>query len=157
MHCVIIVFCKKMLWSLFNPTALKQQQADNCDVIKLFVFRFASNCPKATNTSHLNTHFSSRSCFFLQEGFERYLTIQWLWCFKGKKNKIRILILFCVCFSGATVDFRETEDVHLAAVILKTFLRELPEPLLTYQLYNDIVNFACMFEQSKPFFCFFRY
>lgn len=33
------------------------------------------------------------------------------------------------------------EDVHLAAVILKTFLRELPEPLLTYQLYNDIVNF----------------
>ncbi|KAM9327910.1 rho GTPase-activating protein 1 [Pholidichthys leucotaenia] len=44
--------------------------------------------------------------------------------------------------SGSTVDFREIEDVHLAAVILKTFLRELPEPLLTYQLYNDIVNFA---------------
>lgn len=37
------------------------------------------------------------------------------------------------------------EDVHLAAVILKTFLRELPEPLLTYQLYNDIVNFTCKF------------
>ncbi|XP_034720114.1 rho GTPase-activating protein 1 isoform X2 [Etheostoma cragini] len=44
--------------------------------------------------------------------------------------------------SGATVNFREMEDVHLAAVILKTFLRELPEPLLTYQLYNDIVNFT---------------
>ncbi|XP_062236205.1 rho GTPase-activating protein 1 [Platichthys flesus] len=44
--------------------------------------------------------------------------------------------------SGAEVNFRELEDVHLAAVILKTFLRELPEPLLTYQLYNDIVNFA---------------
>ncbi|XP_060922993.1 rho GTPase-activating protein 1 isoform X2 [Limanda limanda] len=44
--------------------------------------------------------------------------------------------------SGAPVNFREIEDVHLAAVILKTFLRELPEPLLTYQLYNDIVNFA---------------
>ncbi|KAG7502016.1 rho GTPase-activating protein 1 [Solea senegalensis] len=43
--------------------------------------------------------------------------------------------------SGAVVNFREIEDVHLAAVILKTFLRELPEPLLTYQLYNDIVNF----------------
>ncbi len=51
-----------------------------------------------------------------------------------------------VCFVGATVDFREIEDVHLAAVILKTFLRELPEPLLTYQLYNDIVNFTCMFK-----------
>uniref|UniRef100_A0A3Q3AYC2 Rho GTPase activating protein 1 n=1 Tax=Kryptolebias marmoratus TaxID=37003 RepID=A0A3Q3AYC2_KRYMA len=47
---------------------------------------------------------------------------------------------------GETVGFREMEDVHLAAVILKTFLRELPEPLLTYQLYNDIVNFACKSE-----------
>uniref|UniRef100_A0AAX7SZU3 Rho GTPase activating protein 1 n=1 Tax=Astatotilapia calliptera TaxID=8154 RepID=A0AAX7SZU3_ASTCA len=46
---------------------------------------------------------------------------------------------------GATVNLREMEDVHLAAVILKTFLRELPEPLLTYQLYNDIVNFACKY------------
>ncbi|XP_024917920.1 rho GTPase-activating protein 1 [Cynoglossus semilaevis] len=44
--------------------------------------------------------------------------------------------------SGAPVNFRDIEDVHLAAVILKTFLRELPEPLLTYQLYNDIVNFS---------------
>lgn len=44
--------------------------------------------------------------------------------------------------SGAPVQFSEIEDVHLAAVILKTFLRELPEPLLTYKLYNDIVNFS---------------
>ncbi|XP_003977636.1 rho GTPase-activating protein 1 [Takifugu rubripes] len=44
--------------------------------------------------------------------------------------------------SGETVHFSEMEDVHLAAVILKTFLRELPEPLLTYKLYNDIVNFS---------------
>lgn len=43
--------------------------------------------------------------------------------------------------SGEEVNFAEMEDVHLAAVILKTFLRELPEPLLTYQLYNDIINF----------------
>uniref|UniRef100_A0A7N8YNN2 Rho GTPase activating protein 1 n=1 Tax=Mastacembelus armatus TaxID=205130 RepID=A0A7N8YNN2_9TELE len=45
--------------------------------------------------------------------------------------------------SGMTISPpSEMEDVHLAAVILKTFLRELPEPLLTYQLYNDIVNFT---------------
>uniref|UniRef100_A0A8C4E703 Rho GTPase-activating protein 1 n=1 Tax=Dicentrarchus labrax TaxID=13489 RepID=A0A8C4E703_DICLA len=49
--------------------------------------------------------------------------------------------------SGTTVNFREMEDVHLAAVILKTFLRELPEPLLTYQLYNEIVNFTCIESQ----------
>uniref|UniRef100_A0A3B4B1H6 Rho GTPase activating protein 1 n=1 Tax=Periophthalmus magnuspinnatus TaxID=409849 RepID=A0A3B4B1H6_9GOBI len=45
--------------------------------------------------------------------------------------------------SGEMVNFYDMEDVHLAAVILKTFLRELPEPLLTYHLYNDIVNFTC--------------
>ncbi|KAI2662551.1 Rho GTPase-activating protein 1 [Labeo rohita] len=43
--------------------------------------------------------------------------------------------------SGEDVNFSQLDDVHLAAVILKMFLRELPEPLLTYQLYNDIVNF----------------
>lgn len=42
---------------------------------------------------------------------------------------------------GEEVSFAQLEDAHLAAVILKTFLRELPEPLLTYQLYNGIVNF----------------
>ncbi|TNN29387.1 Rho GTPase-activating protein 1 [Liparis tanakae] len=45
--------------------------------------------------------------------------------------------------SGEAVNFTEMEDIHLAAVILKTFLRELPEPLLTFQLYNDVVNFSC--------------
>uniref|UniRef100_A0A1A8H880 Rho GTPase activating protein 1 n=1 Tax=Nothobranchius korthausae TaxID=1143690 RepID=A0A1A8H880_9TELE len=51
--------------------------------------------------------------------------------------------------SGAVVSFREMEDVHLAAVILKTFLRELPEPLLTYQLYNDIINFASVSPEDQ--------
>ncbi|XP_062845391.1 rho GTPase-activating protein 1 [Trichomycterus rosablanca] len=43
--------------------------------------------------------------------------------------------------SGEPVNFFEIGDVHLAAVILKKFLRELPEPLLTFKLYNDVVNF----------------
>uniref|UniRef100_A0A1A7W6M7 Rho GTPase activating protein 1 n=1 Tax=Iconisemion striatum TaxID=60296 RepID=A0A1A7W6M7_9TELE len=51
--------------------------------------------------------------------------------------------------SGAVVSFREMEDVHLAAVILKSFLRELPEPLLTYQLYNDIVNFTSVSQEDQ--------
>jgi len=32
------------------------------------------------------------------------------------------------------------EDAHLAAVTLKSFLRQLPEPLLTFQLYEYILN-----------------
>uniref|UniRef100_A0A8C6U4Y8 Rho GTPase-activating protein 1 n=1 Tax=Neogobius melanostomus TaxID=47308 RepID=A0A8C6U4Y8_9GOBI len=51
--------------------------------------------------------------------------------------------------SGTVVNFYDMEDVHLAAVILKTFLRELPEPLLTYHLYNDIVNFTSVSEESQ--------
>lgn len=33
------------------------------------------------------------------------------------------------------------EDPHQAAALLKTFLRELKEPLLTYELYDEIVHF----------------
>ncbi|CAL8289463.1 unnamed protein product [Lota lota] len=51
--------------------------------------------------------------------------------------------------SGEAVSFYEMEDFHLAAVILKTFIRELPEPLLTYQLYNDVVNFAAVPSENQ--------
>ena len=51
-----------------------------------------------------------------------------------------------MCSIGESVNFSEMEDIHLAAVILKTFLRELPEPLLTYQLYDSIVQFG-----GRPF------
>lgn len=42
---------------------------------------------------------------------------------------------------GKPVDFNEFNDVHVAAVILKTFLRELPEPLLTFNVYTHIQDF----------------
>ncbi|KAJ8868028.1 hypothetical protein PR048_031837 [Dryococelus australis] len=44
-----------------------------------------------------------------------------------------------MCNSGQQVDFQG--DVHLAAVLLKTFLRELEEPLLTFDLYDEITQF----------------
>lgn len=43
------------------------------------------------------------------------------------------------CNRGEEVDFKN--DVHLAAVLLKTFLRELEEPLLTFELYDEIMQF----------------
>ena len=45
--------------------------------------------------------------------------------------------------SGEEVDFDEygEQSVHVAAVILKTFLRELEEPLLTFGLFNEITSF----------------
>ena len=49
---------------------------------------------------------------------------------------------------GENVDFDNLEhvhgsevSVHVAAVILKSFLRELAEPLLTFDLYDDVINF----------------
>ena len=49
---------------------------------------------------------------------------------------------------GRIVDFNETINrlgqekvIHLAAVILKCFFRELDEPVLTYNLYPDILDF----------------
>lgn len=42
---------------------------------------------------------------------------------------------------GLPVDFDQYNELHLPAVILKTFLRELPEPLLTFDLYPHVVGF----------------
>ena len=42
---------------------------------------------------------------------------------------------------GETISF-ERQDVHTAAVLLKTFLRELSHPLMTYQLFDSILHFA---------------
>lgn len=54
--------------------------------------------------------------------------------------------------SGEEVDFDEFGDsaVHVAAVILKTFLRELEEPLLTFALFNDINSFKNHHHHNHP-------
>lgn len=38
------------------------------------------------------------------------------------------------------MNFDDYGDVHIAAVILKTFLRELPQPLLTFKAYEQILG-----------------
>ena len=54
--------------------------------------------------------------------------------------KIRSL-LFQIVFSDG--------DVHIAAVILKTFLKELEEPLLTFELFDDILNVESLTKDDK--------
>ncbi|XP_014662655.1 PREDICTED: rho GTPase-activating protein 8-like [Priapulus caudatus] len=41
---------------------------------------------------------------------------------------------------GQDVDFNVIGDINLAAVLLKKFLRELPEPLMTFELYEDVIT-----------------
>lgn len=45
--------------------------------------------------------------------------------------------------SGELVNFDDygEQSVHVASVVLKTFLRELEEPLLTFELYGDVISF----------------
>ncbi|NWW03448.1 RHG08 protein, partial [Oreocharis arfaki] len=41
---------------------------------------------------------------------------------------------------GKSVNFDDYHDIHIPAVMLKTFLRELPQPLLTFDCYDHIVG-----------------
>ena len=44
--------------------------------------------------------------------------------------------------------YRNPDDVHCAAVIIKKFLRELPEPIMTFKLYDAIVTSTCKYDLS---------
>ena len=44
---------------------------------------------------------------------------------------------------GQRVDFATIGDIHIPAAILKSFLRQLPEPILTYDLYDHIIHVQC--------------
>ncbi|XP_012783677.2 rho GTPase-activating protein 8 [Ochotona princeps] len=41
---------------------------------------------------------------------------------------------------GKPVNFDDYGDIHVPAVVLKTFLRELPQPLLTFEAYEQILD-----------------
>lgn len=51
------------------------------------------------------------------------------------------------------MDFDQYQDVHVPAVILKTFLRELPEPLLTFRVYNQVQELLGESEQRPSHSC----
>lgn len=40
------------------------------------------------------------------------------------------------------MDLFESADPHMAAVLIKMFLRELPEPLLTFEAYSKVMGFG---------------
>ncbi|KAG7313210.1 hypothetical protein JYU34_000309 [Plutella xylostella] len=52
------------------------------------------------------------------------------------------------CNAGEELDFRG--DPHAAAVLLKTFLRDLEEPVLTFSLYDEILQFQSWSNKEKP-------
>ncbi|XP_053662437.1 rho GTPase-activating protein 68F [Anopheles marshallii] len=61
--------------------------------------------------------------------------------FRRSGNYARIKELRAKINAGEEVQL-SNEDTHVVASLLKTFLRELEEPLLTYELYEDITQFS---------------
>merc|ERR1712170_281536 len=59
--------------------------------------------------------------------------------FRKSGNASQIKELMAKINNGERIVFSQG-DVHIAAVILKTFLKELEEPLLTFGLYENIVS-----------------
>jgi hypothetical protein len=50
---------------------------------------------------------------------------------------------------GETIDFDKLANIHIPAAILKSFLRQLPEPLLTYELYDHIIHLQSLEEDER--------
>jgi len=68
--------------------------------------------------------------------------------FRRSANAVVVRELQAKVNRGESVEF-DTGDVHIAAVILKTFLRELAHPLLTYQLYDNVLHFNDLPKESR--------
>ncbi|XP_026759801.1 rho GTPase-activating protein 1-like [Galleria mellonella] len=68
--------------------------------------------------------------------------------FRRSANILVIKELQRACNKGETISFRN--DPHNAAVLLKTFLRDLEEPLMTFDLYDEILKFQTWSNREKP-------
>ncbi|KPJ09131.1 Rho GTPase-activating protein 68F [Papilio machaon] len=67
--------------------------------------------------------------------------------FRRSANVTVIKELLRACNRGEPLTFQN--DPHNAAVLLKTFLRDLEEPLMTFELYDEILKFQTWSHQEK--------
>jgi hypothetical protein len=60
--------------------------------------------------------------------------------------KVTTVLLKCYIDEGHDVDFEKWKaDAHVVGHLLKQYLRELPDPLLTYEMYNQFLSIACIY------------
>jgi len=67
--------------------------------------------------------------------------------FRRSASTVLVKELKSQCNMGHKPDFNG--DVHMAAVLLKTFLRQLDEPLMTYELYDEICAFQTLSKEER--------
>ncbi|CAH0546232.1 unnamed protein product [Brassicogethes aeneus] len=66
--------------------------------------------------------------------------------FRRSANAIKVNTLKANANKGENLAF---EDPHEAAALLKKFLRELKEPLLTYEVYDEIIDFQSWSKEEQ--------
>jgi hypothetical protein len=79
-------------------------------------------------------------CKCIKEIEQRALEVQGIYRLSGSKKKLEKL---CQLFETAADRLDLTDqNPHLVASLLKTYLRHLPEPLMTFGLYKDFISIA---------------
>ena len=61
--------------------------------------------------------------------------------FRRSANVAQIKAIKAKINAGEDIRFDHETDVHYVAVLLKTFFREMPEPLLTFDLFEEVMRF----------------
>ena len=52
-------------------------------------------------------------------------------------------------YAGHPIQLEQYDNVHLAASVLRSFLRDLPEPLLTSRLYPELLGLSALTRYSQ--------
>ncbi|XP_064476776.1 rho GTPase-activating protein 45-like isoform X2 [Ornithodoros turicata] len=91
-----------------------------------------------TDEANQDVPFIVRKC--IDEIDRRGYMVKGIYRVSGVKSKVEKL---CQCFENGA-DLVDLADVHpnVVANVLKLYLRQLPEPLLTYKLYPDFISIA---------------
>ena len=66
--------------------------------------------------------------------------------FRLSAPKQTTVLLKCLIDEGHEIDFDKWKaDAHVVGHLLKQYLRELPDPLLTYELYSQFLRISGIF------------
>ncbi|OUC48307.1 RhoGAP domain protein [Trichinella nativa] len=136
----------KFMWTIFKPLVSSKFEKKICYVNYLHELREYVHCdqlviPKEIEDIMRNHPESTLPpvvhdtvTFLRQHGmltpglFRRSVSVKELRTWQDKINR------------GISVTYSYPDHVHLSAVLLKTFLRELSEPVMTHHLYGDIMQ-----------------
>ena len=72
--------------------------------------------------------------------------------FRRSANVAHVKAIKAKINAGEDIQFDDTTDIHFVAVLLKTFFREMPEPLLTFDLFDDVMRFQDMPNDARTAF-----